>query len=146
MSQAPDPLDKGTTEYLEAPPRATGASRSPATDRTEQHGTVGDEVRESSAPVSEVGNQTRALDSRGLPVSSTPLVQLGDFRIVREVGRGGMGIVYEAMQESLGRRVALKVLPAAARLDARHQQRFEREARAAARLHHTNIVPVFGIG
>jgi tetratricopeptide (TPR) repeat protein len=72
--------------------------------------------------------------------------RLGDFRILREVGRGGMGIVYEAEQESLGRRVALKVLPGAALLDAPRVERFHREAQAAARLHHTNIVPVFGVG
>src|SRR5262245_9009965 len=74
------------------------------------------------------------------------LERLGDYRILREVGRGGMGIVYEAEQISLGRRVALKVLPAQSMLDARQQQRFQREAKAAARLHHTNIVPVFGVG
>src|SRR5262249_42173939 len=66
--------------------------------------------------------------------------------IIREVGRGGMGVVYEAMQLSLGRRVALKVLPFAATLDPRHLQRFQSEAHAAAQLHHTNIVPVFSIG
>jgi hypothetical protein len=71
---------------------------------------------------------------------------LGDFRIVREVGKGGMGIVYEAEQVSLGRRVALKVLPFAATMDARHLQRFRNEARAAASLHHTNIVPVYAVG
>src|SRR5262249_15528273 len=71
---------------------------------------------------------------------------LGDFRIVREVGRGGMGVVYEAEQVSLGRRVALKVLPLAGMLDGRHLQRFQNEAKAAACLHHTNIVPVFYVG
>ena len=74
------------------------------------------------------------------------LGQLGDFRLVREVGRGGMGVVYEAKQISLGRRVALKILPFAAALDARQLQRFKNEAQAAASLHHTNIVPVFGVG
>jgi serine/threonine protein kinase len=71
---------------------------------------------------------------------------LGDFRIVREVGKGGMGIVYEAEQISLRRRVALKVLPFAATMDPRHLQRFHNEARAAACLHHTNIVPVHYVG
>jgi serine/threonine protein kinase len=71
---------------------------------------------------------------------------LGDFKIVREIGRGGMGIVYEAMQLSLGRRVALKVLPFASGLDSKHLQRFKTESSAAAQLHHTNIVPVHAVG
>src|SRR5262249_41711974 len=83
---------------------------------------------------------------RTVPSPRTPIRQLGDYRIVREVGRGGMGIVYEAMEVSLGRRVALKVLPEHLLLDAKKLERFKREARAAARLHHTNIVPVFGVG
>jgi WD40 repeat protein/serine/threonine protein kinase len=80
------------------------------------------------------------------PAAPPPLQQLGDYLILREVGRGGMGVVYEAQQLSLGRHVAIKVLPAHALLDARHLGRFRREARSAARLHHTNIVPVFGVG
>ncbi|HAK93680.1 MAG TPA: hypothetical protein DCM87_01400 [Planctomycetes bacterium] len=72
--------------------------------------------------------------------------RLGDFRIVREIGRGGMGIVYEAVQVSLGRRVALKVLPFASVLDQRHVERFKNEAHAAASLHHTHIVPVYATG
>jgi serine/threonine protein kinase/Tfp pilus assembly protein PilF len=74
------------------------------------------------------------------------LTELGDFRIVGEIGRGGMGVVYEAVQVSLGRRVALKVLPFAAALDPRQLQRFKTEAQAAALLHHTNIVPVHAVG
>jgi WD40 repeat protein/serine/threonine protein kinase len=86
---------------------------------------------------------------RGQAKSSTAaprLQQLGDYQILREVGRGGMGVVYEAQQLSLGRHVAIKVLPSHALLDPRHLRRFQREARSAARLHHTNIVPVFGVG
>ena len=70
---------------------------------------------------------------------------LGDFRIIREVGRGGMGIVYEAVQESLDRKVAVKVLPRQSLLQEKQLIRFQQEARTAAQLHHTNIVPVFGV-
>ena len=71
---------------------------------------------------------------------------LGDFRLVREIGRGGMGVVYEAVQLSLGRHVAVKVLSFASALDPRQLQRFRNEAQAAAQLHHTNIVPVYAVG
>ena len=72
--------------------------------------------------------------------------QLGDFRLVREVGRGGMGVVYEAEQISLRRRVALKVLPFAAAIDPRRLQRFKTEALAAAHVQHEKIVPVHAVG
>jgi eukaryotic-like serine/threonine-protein kinase len=75
-----------------------------------------------------------------------PVRQVGDFRIIREVGRGGMGVVYEAEQLSLGRFVALKLLPAQLTATGHGRERFLREAKTAAKLHHTNIVPVFGYG
>ena len=72
--------------------------------------------------------------------------QIGEYRIVRELGRGGMGVVYEAEQTSMGRRVALKVLfpSIVARPDA--VRRFRREAQTAGRIHHTNILPVYALG
>lgn len=81
----------------------------------------------------------------GTPSSGMP-AQLGDFRIVREVGRGGMGVVYEAEQLSLKRKVALKVLRFGVTADAELMQRFQREAETVAHLHHTNIVPIHAIG
>src|SRR5262249_52482301 len=71
---------------------------------------------------------------------------LGDFRLLREIGRGGMRVVYEAEHLALGRRIALKVLPFALTLDPRQLQRFKNEARAAAHLHHSNIVPIYSVG
>jgi eukaryotic-like serine/threonine-protein kinase len=75
-----------------------------------------------------------------------PETRLGDFQIIREIGRGGMGVVYEAEQLSLGRRVALKVLPFAASIDGLSLKRFQIEAQAAAMLQHENIVPIYGVG
>lgn len=87
-----------------------------------------------------------ASGSGGRRASLPKLERLGEFRIVREVGRGGMGVVFEAVQESLGRKVALKVLPQASLLSGNQLERFRREAQIAAQLHHSNIVPVFGSG
>jgi serine/threonine protein kinase/Tfp pilus assembly protein PilF len=81
-----------------------------------------------------------------LPSPSPVTKRLGDFELLREIGRGGMGVVYEARQISLNRRVALKVLPPGLGLTEQAVKRFEREAQAAAKLHHTNIVPVHAIG
>ena len=72
--------------------------------------------------------------------------RIGDFELLREIGRGGMGVVYEARQISLDRRVAVKLLPFAAVLDSKQIARFKNEAQAAAHVQHPNIVPVFAIG
>jgi serine/threonine-protein kinase len=93
-----------------------------------------------SAPVGSASGASAPAHNDGLTGT------LGDFRLLREVGRGGMGVVYEAEQISLGRRVALKVLPFAAALDAKQLQRFRNEAQAAAHLIHQNIVPVYYVG
>ena len=79
------------------------------------------------------------------PAADAPS-RLGDFEIVGEVGRGGMGVVYEAQQLSLKRKVALKVLRFAGVADQDAMERFQREAETVAQLHHTNIVPIFAIG
>jgi serine/threonine protein kinase len=97
---------------------------------------------------------TATSNAMGTPVSPAiggrpddrPLGQLGEFRLLREIGRGGMGIVYEAEQLSLQRRVALKVLPFAAAIDAKHVLRFKNEALAAGMLNHAHIVPVYSVG
>jgi hypothetical protein len=89
-------------------------------------------------------------DAAGAPsspsIADTLPERLGDYHILRQVGRGGMGVVYEAVQESLGRHVALKVLAHNYAQEPTHLERFRREARAAAKLHHTNIVAVYGVG
>ena len=95
--------------------------------------------------------QLAAPDLTGL-ADSTSLLEdwtgrtLGEYEIVRELGRGGMGVVYEATQNKLGRRVALKVLPFAAVLDKQQTARFMLEAQSAAQLSHPHIVPVYDIG
>lgn len=85
--------------------------------------------------------------SGGAKPGAEPVPQtFGDLLVVRELGRGGMGIVYEAVQQPLGRKVAVKVLPRHALSDDTNRQRFFREARAIARLQHPNIVPIHSLG
>ena len=100
------------------------------------------EVRRRLGGGSQAVGSTEAAAASGRPAAPPAAPErLDDFRVVREIGRGGMGVVYEAYQESLNRHVALKLLREPADL-----ARFRREARAAGRLHHTNIVPVYGVG
>jgi len=81
--------------------------------------------------------------TEGDPFLTAPL---GDFRLVRRIGGGGMGVVYEARQISLNRSVAVKILPLAAALDPRQLQRFKKESEAAANLKHEHVVPVYVVG
>src|SRR5712692_6667780 len=110
---------------------------------------LADHIRElfpAMVEIEQAGEAHQEAVEQAAEPAAPALQQLGDFRIVREVGKGGMGIVYEAEQVSLGRHVALKVLPKSMLVDAKAKRRFEREAKSAAKLHHTNIVPVFGVG
>src|SRR5204862_56181 len=87
-----------------------------------------------------------ATDKRIAPLAGDVIPDLEDYRIVRELGRGGMGIVYEAKQVSRGRRVALKVLLSAAALDPRQLRRFQVEVQAAQLLRHPHVVPIAAFG
>lgn len=71
---------------------------------------------------------------------------IGDYELIREIGRGGMGLVFEARQRSLNKRVAVKILPFSGAIDRRAIKRFQNEAWAAAQLEHNNIVPVYQVG
>jgi WD40 repeat protein/serine/threonine protein kinase len=138
-------------EFLE---RYRKGERPPLREYVERHPDLASEIREvfpAMAMMEKIAVADDSLGDRGQESAESsqrmpPLTQLGDFRIIREIGRGGMGIVYEAEQVSLGRHVALKLLPNHALQDIKQKRRFEREARAAAKLHHTNIVPIFGVG
>lgn len=93
-----------------------------------------------------LGDDPTTFSSSAIGDFQSPHGALGDFRLVEEIGRGGMGIVYEAEQISLGRRVAVKVFPFATLLDARQLERFQTESRTAAMLQHPGIVNVLSVG
>ena len=140
MTEDRDPLDVLAEEFVERLRRGEHPSVSAYAAAHPDHA---DELKELLPAVA----QMEMLKRFRAPVALQSLPdRLGDFRIVRELGRGGMGVVFEAVQESLGRPVALKVLARHAQLDPIRRERFVREAQAAAKLHHTNIVPVFGVG
>jgi serine/threonine protein kinase/WD40 repeat protein/Tfp pilus assembly protein PilF len=141
-------LERLAAEFVE---RHRNGQHPPLSEYTARHPDLAADIRELFPALVQIeklkpGKDTGAFESAPVSSDEARLGRLGDYRIVREVGRGGMGIVYEAEQESLGRHVALKVLPSSARLNPTYLERFRREAKAAARLHHTNIVPVYGVG
>src|SRR5262245_47451246 len=142
-----DPVGAVAEDFLT---RYRGGERPSLTEYTEKYPELAEPIRE-LFPALVVMEELGSVEGAGIrpaPAAAPGKApeQLGDYRILREVRRGGMGIVYEAVQESLGRHVALKVLPVHGLLSPTHLERFRREARAAARLHHTNIVPVHGVG
>jgi serine/threonine-protein kinase len=145
-----NPVERLAEEFLA---RHRRGEHPPLTEYVDRHPEWAAEIRELFPALvmmerlkPAIADVTGSFIDAGRPQASCVPERLGDFRILREVGRGGMGIVFEAEQESLGRHVALKVLPGHALLNPSHLHRFHREARSAARLHHTNIVPVFGVG
>jgi serine/threonine protein kinase len=144
-----DPIEKLADSFLA---RYRRGERPSIEDYAAKHPDLADEIRDLlpalvalEQDISVDAPTTGQVASGGLKTSAATPDRLGEYLILREVGRGGMGVVYEATQETLGRHVALKVLPGTG-LGGTHLERFRLEARAAARLHHTNIVPVFGVG
>jgi serine/threonine protein kinase len=150
MSQTADsdPADPRVVRALEEYLAALEAGRAPGrADFLARHPELAGELAECLDGLEVMHAAAPAVGDDRPPRSATLVgVPLADYRILREVGRGGMGVVYEAEQLSLRRRVALKVLPFAATLDPRQLQRFQNEAQAAAHLHHPNIVPVYAVG
>src|SRR5438128_4877093 len=139
----PDLLDHLAEEFVA---RFRRGERPSLSEYTARHPELADEIRELFPALVMMEDLGSVAGRPALPQAGPLPQQLGDFRILREIGRGGMGLVYEAVQESLGRHVALKVLPFHALMEPTHLERFHREARSTAHLHHTNIVPVFGVG
>jgi tRNA A-37 threonylcarbamoyl transferase component Bud32 len=138
-----DPLDMVAEEFAE---RCRGGEQPSLNEYLTRYPQWADELRE-LLPAAAMMEELRRHKRGARAVAEYESIQrLGDYRIVREIGRGGMGIVYEAVQESLGRHVALKVLPRHSLLDPKKLARFQLESQAAAALHHSNIVPVFGVG
>jgi tetratricopeptide (TPR) repeat protein len=143
--------DLRLTQVLDA--YLAGLPKGTAPDPNEllaQHPDLADDLRECLDCLAFIHEAARPADADG-PQSDAASQEpgsreLGDFRILREIGKGGMGVVYEAEQLSLGRRVALKVLPFAATMDPRQLQRFHNEARAAASLDHPHIVHIHAVG
>ena len=123
-------------EFLARQKRGERPAVAEYTARHPQHAAVIGEVLAALQVVGLSGGPETLLPEAP-PVDGGPaLGELGDFRLVRELGRGGMGVVYEAIQLSLGRRVALKLLPFGSTLDPKQLQRFQNESQAAARKRH----------
>jgi serine/threonine protein kinase/Tfp pilus assembly protein PilF len=137
-----DPFDEVAESFLE---RYRAGERPSVAEYAERYPALADQIRELLPALVAVERAGPKSEEPRPPAPPLP-ERLGGYRIVRKIGHGGMGVVYEAEQEALGRRVALKVLPFARLLEPTFRERFQREAQAAARLHHSNIVPVFGVG
>ncbi len=140
------PLEALAEDFMERQRRGENPSVS---EYVAKHPDLADEIRElfpTIASMERLKSMQERTHGGRVSLGGVKLERLGDYRILREIGRGGMGIVFEAEQESLHRRVAIKVLPRQSLLDPRQLERFDREARLAAALHHTNIVQIYGAG
>jgi serine/threonine-protein kinase len=87
---------------------------------------------------------TKTLESPAYALTKGSLVA-GKYRVLEEIGRGGMGVVYEAEDTKLARKVAIKVLPEIFTADPERLARFEREARVLASFNHPNIAAIYGV-
>jgi serine/threonine protein kinase/WD40 repeat protein/tetratricopeptide (TPR) repeat protein len=137
-----DPFDLVAEEIVE---RFRAGGKPTASEYALRYPALAERIRNlfpALVAIEEGGEDAEPLTAIAMPLTAPERV--GEFRILRKIGEGGMGTVYEALQESLGRHVALKVLQP--RRDPRYLERFRREARTAARLHHTNIVPIYAVG
>jgi serine/threonine protein kinase len=145
-NSGPDLLNDLAHEFAE---RWRAGERPAVTEYADRYPELAEQIRDLFPALvvmeefgSVAGQPPPGMHSRTGPDGREVPRQLGEYRILREIGRGGMGIVYEAVQESLGRHVALKVLPLQGLVSPTHLERFQRAAMGVARLHHTIIVPI----
>ena len=138
-------VDELVEQYLELAAQGTAPAIDEYARRFPQHASELLRILETMNVVQQLQPAPpRSVKSHSPAVDSAPVIE--DYRLIRVAGRGGMGVVYEAIQISLDRKVALKVLPQVLFQNQRARQRFELEAKAAAQLHHSNIVPVHDVG
>jgi serine/threonine protein kinase/WD40 repeat protein len=142
-SSVPEPLQRFEQELLQAPdPKAL----------VERYQALYPELAENFRELAEAIDMLQAAPLRhpaeagDARAEANGPTRFGSYRVVREIGRGGMGEVYEAIEEPLGRRVAVKTIRRSQTASASSLIRFDRERRTLALLHHTNIVPIYATG
>ncbi len=144
-----DPVDDLAEEFLA---RYRKGERPSLSEYTGKHPELAERIRAvfpALVVMEEIGDgksQGSGLDVEPFGSEARMAHRLGDFVLIRRIGAGGMGIVYEAEHASLKSRMALKVMHPRFRADRDYVRRFQTEARSAAKLHHTNIVSVFDYG